>query len=168
VTSTTGDRVDEAVAHVVGAAEMVDQELTTVDDMNLDEAARQLFRIRSARAKLQRCEAALERHIAGIFRADRLDRYEALGIGVVEVRYGKPRTAWDHEALAKAWLEAWLPAYQGEIPPPWDVRDGLLEVAAVSYWRATPLRALGIDPDEYCESRPAQARVQITGSGAAL
>ncbi|MGH3735849.1 MAG: hypothetical protein ACRDT6_09550 [Micromonosporaceae bacterium] len=160
----TAVRITEAVTNVEGAAVILDQELLDVDGLQLGFMCDALARLRDARPGLQRCEAALERAVADLMRTARTTRTEVPGVGVVETKRGTDRKQWDHQALAKAWLEAYLSTLGGEIPKPWDVRDALLDVAALAYWRAGALRKLAIDPDEYCEAIPGHTRVIITGA----
>ncbi|MGH6691988.1 MAG: hypothetical protein ACREF4_15065, partial [Gammaproteobacteria bacterium] len=143
----TAERVTEAVTNVEGAAVILDQELLDVDSLQLGLKCDALARLRAVRASLQRSEAAIERDISDMMHTARTRRTEVPGVGMVEVRRGTQRKQWDHQALAKAWLEAYLSTLGGEIPKPWDVRDALLDAAALSYWRAGVLREYGIDPD---------------------
>ena len=74
-----------------------------------------------------------------------------------ERRMSTDRRNWQHEDLAKKVIELeW-----GNIDHPQDVARILMAYAGFSYWRVTRLRELDIDPDEYCETMPGRATVQL-------
>lgn len=68
---------------------------------------------------------------------------------------GYNRSNWQSRDLAKKIIA------DGDFDHPQDVADMLFELAAVSYWRVTKLRELGIDPDEWCDSAPGRSTVQV-------
>ena len=74
-----------------------------------------------------------------------------------ERRMSTDRRNWQHEELAKEVLKReW-----GNIDHPQDVARILQEYVGWSYWRVTKLREKDIDPDEYCETTPGRATVQL-------
>jgi hypothetical protein len=68
---------------------------------------------------------------------------------------GLDRRNWQSKDLARKIIA------DGDFDHPQDVADMLFELAAVSYWRVTKLRELGIDPDEFCDSAPGRATVSV-------
>jgi hypothetical protein len=91
--------------------------------------------------------------------------------GVAERRWGKPRTQWRNDELSShvsrlvADRHAVNPS-TGELDTE---LDGLLLAAVEDYavlarpaWRTRNLRALGVDPDEWCHTEPARATVTVS------
>lgn len=150
--------LDTAVDHCIHAADALNEMLSLdPDDIDWREAASQLARLRHARKLLQTLEGSYEAFIGG---QAPYGESELVGVGLVNVRKS-PSLKWDHDRTAAAVLDAHLSGGTGEVPDPWTVRDWLMEAAAFAYWRKTPLRALGIDPDEYAEKTPGRWTVQI-------
>ena len=101
-------------------------------------------------------------------------RIEVPGVGVVERRQGKERRAWDWDALLPQVTRCYMdPDGTGEFPT-----DPLIAVDRMQAMaedvigltpskapRLSPLRGLGIDPDEFCESKPGRVSLQITRNG---
>lgn len=76
-------------------------------------------------------------------------------LGEVEVKKNIRYTRWDSEALtrtlvARALDERILDEETGEYEPAWEAVARVLSEAARPSWRVTPLRARGIDVDEFC------------------
>jgi len=76
--------------------------------------------------------------------------------GTIEIKKGSSRKSWDHEAMSTAVAQR---IYQSSIDldtgevtkSPVEMMLEMMKYGAVSYWRATNLKDLHIDPDEYCE-----------------
>lgn len=128
-------------------------------------AAALLRRVREARKRLATLEQALEAHIAVQMRHDGIRGgygQPTEGVGLVEWNRSRKRSNWQHRDLASAVIDAHMVATGGEAPDPYTVRDWILESAAPAYWRVTPLRAIGINPDDYSLSEPGVPTVKIT------
>ncbi len=85
---------------------------------------------------------------------------------VAEVKWGKPRKQWETEQLASLVSEEIIaraidPETGALETPVSQLIQQLLQFVGVSYWKVTALKALGIDPDQYCEVGPAKASVQL-------
>lgn len=142
------------------------------EELSIEDAAAFLSRLRVVITNLRQIEGLYERWIAAIFRDQGWPTgykkpHPVDGVGDVEVTYSST-TTWDHEGTLKAWSEKWLDEWaanhEGQLPEPWDVTAALTEVVGVSYWRVTPLKALGLDPDDYRSKSWGAAKVKITES----
>lgn len=98
-------------------------------------------------------------------------RCEVPGLGVVERRVGKDRTQWDWDALLPKVVRCYLdPDGTGEFPDDPMVAvdrmrtmaEDVIGLTPSKSPKLTPLRAIGIDPDEFCESKPGRVSIQIT------
>lgn len=81
--------------------------------------------------------------------------------GMVMIGRGRERKSWDHTGVAQDYVAAKIEATGGEMPDPGQVVEWVLETAAPSYWRVTPLREAGLDPEDYCTSEPGNVSVSI-------
>jgi hypothetical protein len=94
------------------------------------------------------------------------------GVGVLERRSGKKRTAWDHRRvaflLAARVADRRVDPDTGEVMPPGvlagAVTEEILGCAGISYWRVGALRDRNLDPSDYCEENPGRPSVQIRES----
>lgn len=142
--------------------EAINQDTADIESTTVEEAARLLAALRPQIALLRQCEAGIERWIARCFAAEGWrDPHELPGIGMVEVRRSKTRRAWQHDLLKSKWLAAYVKSTGGEVTDPAQVRDALFDVVSVSGWKVTGLKALDIDPDDYCDSEPGTPTVVI-------
>jgi hypothetical protein len=82
----------------------------------------------------------------------------------VEVRRSKTRRAWDHDSLARDWLNTYMEGRGGEAPDPFDVVADFRKVAGIGSWKVTGLREYGIDAGEYCDESPGTPTVSIVRS----
>jgi hypothetical protein len=65
------------------------------------------------------------------------------------------RNGWDHEALTRRVFAALdLPDASS------DILTRFLQIAHVDYWRPKELQALGIDADEYVQTKPGHAKLE--------
>lgn len=125
-----------------------------------------LATVRTERQRLAEIEALLEAECA---RRMPSQRVELPGM-VAERKGGKDRKAWRHADLASAVVTGYLTDDDGLIADDdsetaqtaRDVERLLLDCAGIAYWKTTALRALGIDPDVYCDSTPGRRTVHIT------
>jgi hypothetical protein len=156
-----------AVDNIEHGVHFLDSSLTLphLTDLNWREAALYLRRLREARQRLHALESALETHIEGGFRREGLrPRYGVAveGVGMVEVDRPWSRKAWNHQAVAKDLIDTHMADRGGEQPDPYEVRDWIMEAAGVAYWRVTPIRDAGLDPDDYCVKERGVPTVKIT------
>ena len=100
---------------------------------------------------------------------------EVPGVGVMTRRRGTVRKAWDWPTLLPKAIRSYLdPDGTGEFPTDPMTAVDRMRAMAEDVIGLTPskqprvgaLRALDIDPDEYCESTPGRLSVQITQAGA--
>lgn len=82
-------------------------------------------------------------------------------VGLFERKKSTTRKNWQHAELARELLDqAWD---MGEINHPSDVVALLTECVGFSYWRVTPLKARGFEPDEWCSVDESHWSIKITG-----
>ena len=153
--------MDDTIDTLLAASETLNAELLGYDPDDAQAAVTALHRLRAARQTMQVCEGIIEAAVAPLLGRDPV---EIPGVGVALARKGKARTAWDHDALLAVVLDVHLAEKAGEMPTPWEVREWITSAAALSYWRKGALAPLGIDPDEYCETKPGRTTVQITAN----
>lgn len=74
-------------------------------------------------------------------------------------RFGGERTKWENDLLR----EDVLPLLVEDVGHPEEVRDRCFSVVSLngSNVKVTGLRALGLDPDDYCHKVPKAAQVQV-------
>jgi hypothetical protein len=146
-----------AVERVALAALEVTTEATGLDALAPEDCLRILYSLRAALEHLRDVEASLVREI--YTRGEHGD-WQVLGLPVAKVTRSRDRKSWDGRGIARAVIDARIEERNGQIPDdPWDVADWLLEVLGISYGRVTALRALGLDPEMFCESSPGALRV---------
>lgn len=86
------------------------------------------------------------------------------GLGTVSRHYRKNRTEWDKDGLLRDVLDARLVDEKtGEIAVQTPL-ERVLMVWNLPAPRTTALRALGLDPDEYCHSAPGGINLQLIRS----
>lgn len=127
--------------------------------LDWQEATKLLDRLREITTRLAQIDALIVRHIyvTGEHGDTDID-----GIGRVKVTRSRDRTKWDERGVAQAVIDKQMEARGGEMPnDPWEVAEWLLQVYGVNYCRVTPLRALGLEPDDYCDSTPGKPTVQL-------
>jgi hypothetical protein len=136
-----------------------------VDDSS-EAVVRLLADLREQRKQLAEMEAYVE--AAAVKRL----KYGQQQVGdfIAEVKGGKDRKAWRHDDLAWAVCRPLaVNENTGEVVTEIaeiidQVRSRLLNCAAVSYWRTTQLKPLGINPDDYSESTPGRRTVTVTSA----
>lgn len=115
--------------------------------------------------ELRRTIAVMEDDLSDLIAQQVHVHREVDGIGIVEVKKGANRKAWDHDRLtelvtARALDERKLDENTGEYERESEaVARALRDCAGFSYWKVTGLRKRGIDPDEYCETSPGRVSV---------
>jgi hypothetical protein len=131
-----------------------------------------LDRVRELRRILGDLERAIEGDVATLMdgKTETVD-----GLGTLERRKGTDRKAWQSDDLLRRLVrDAVDPEHTGEMPSASEVLDAVVstvtECAPITGslgWRVTALKARGIDPDEWCESKPGRTSVQIHKADAA-
>lgn len=121
-----------------------------------------LFDLREARQKLAEIEASVEAVAAQRMAAPKV---EWPGF-VAERKGGADRKSWEHDRLAWAVVHPLCVDVNGETDDTAaalvaQVRDRLLNCAAVSYWRVTQLRQLGLNPSDYCSTTTGRRTVHV-------
>src|SRR5664279_359935 len=129
-----------------------------------------LYALREQRIRLAELEATVEAKAArAMGPADRIewDGYYA------ERKGGMVRKHWDHKMLAARVTQAHCTSdITGEIDEEF-YRDGfdavseVLRAAAVSYWRTTVLRSMGVNYDDAVETERGRRTVHVTKGSAA-
>jgi hypothetical protein len=132
-----------------------------------------LDRVRELRRVLGDLERAVEGHVAGLMdgKTETID-----GLGTLERRKGTDRKAWQSDDLLRRVVHSmpWVDPETGEMLERDLLVDAVLEAISACVpitpslgWRVTALKARGIDPDEWCESKPGRTSVQIHKADAA-
>jgi hypothetical protein len=85
---------------------------------------------------------------------------------VAEVKWSKPRKQWENERLAPLVSEEIIakaidPETGTLTVPVSQLIPQLLQYVGVSYWKVTALKALGLNPDEFCEVGKAKPSVVL-------
>lgn len=156
------ERVQPAVFDLSLAVEALDKASADFDSLTVQEAVEHLSVVKEDITTLRQLEAALERWVAECFKAEGWrDAVEFPGLGTVEVRRSRNRTAWDHEMVRTDWLNRYLSERDGEIPDPFEFVQDFLRVASVGSYKVRGLRASGMDPADYCSEEPGTPTVQI-------
>jgi hypothetical protein len=131
-----------------------------------------LDRIRELRRQLSDLERAVEADVATLMdgKTETID-----GLGTLERRRGTDRKAWQSEELLHRIIrDAVDPDGSGELPSPGALLAAVqmaitdcVPITGSLGWRVTALKARGIDPDEWCETKPGRTAVQIHKADAA-
>lgn len=128
-----------------------------------------LVAIRECRAELANLYDVVERDCLGEMGEKRM---LVGGVGEVEVKHATTRTAWEYDSLVPA-IVARLADEPGVFYDPKDgvflpsatiganVARRLRECLSISGGKVTGLRALGIDPDEYCHTEHGKAQIKL-------
>jgi hypothetical protein len=161
--------VANALTRLTEAINHFDRTVATYSDAMGWESAALLLRLaREQSGLLDAAVGAVEARVIVARRADGISGDVPVpGVGVVAVHRARNRKQWDHEGLAGHVLDRHLSDRgDGELPTPWEVRDWLMEAAAIGYWRVGVLKQLGLDADDFCDSTPGHPTVQIISSNA--
>lgn len=98
------------------------------------------------------------------------ERETETSFGVVTCRYSVKRSQWDHDELWRRVVAlaveqpGVLTDEDGEILPPAVIGQNIAAVlrsAASPSWKVTGLRALGVDPSEWCVEEPAVPTITL-------
>lgn len=149
-------------------AQVDDQRKALAEAGDIDSLAHGWNQLRPLLADLKSISEAIERDLADLM-PDKL--HEVPGVGVLERRKGTDRKAWDWPELLPRLIRSCVdPDGTGEIPDAGEViermRSLIVDVIGVTPSkgpRVRPLRDLGFEPDEWCESKPGRVSVQLHG-----
>lgn len=84
------------------------------------------------------------------------------GIGQINVYRTKERKAWDVRGVCQAVIDKHMEATGGELPnDPWTIVEWVLEVLPGGDPRLTPLRSMGLDPENYHTVTPGNPTVSF-------
>lgn len=110
------------------------------DEDDAEELCFLLASLRDAKQALAEVYSAVEKYVLSM---DTGRSFEVVGLGLVERKRGVSRKAWDNEGL---WAHVVRYARDNDA----DALALLSECARPS-WRVTPLRAIGVQLDEWCQ-----------------
>lgn len=139
-------------------AALADQASALAEARDSDELALWLAQAR----QLKRIVGDLERHIEDVLSP--LLPYgasEVAGLGAVEVRRARDRKAWDWPALLDAMWPKLAERAEGDMGAMVTDLLNVIGLTGSKGPRVTPLRELGLDPDEFCESAPGRLTVTV-------
>lgn len=139
-------------------------------DTSLDETAFLLQAARAHRAAMRDVELLLEQRLVRLAGTDRKPVVE--GLGQVEIRRKTKRLAWRHDEMIPAVVSRivderdvlWDPESGSMLPPAQigaNVTARLRECVSFGAGKVTGLRALGLQPDEFCREEPDGVSVQL-------
>jgi hypothetical protein len=140
-----------------------------VEAADLDKLAIGLSAIRTLIGDLRMLADATEANVVELMPQR---RYEIEGLGTLERRKGTDRKAWEWESLWPLLVRPTLdPDGTGELP---DLPTTVASLTSLTQEvigltpskqpRVTALRAMGVDPDDWCEVSPGRTSVQIHGA----
>lgn len=149
----------DAVKSSALSALRVSTEATGLDQLDAETCMRILYALRAGLEHLRDVEAGLVNRIylAGPHGMD--VRVEGLPPAIVG--RSKNRKGWDERGAAFAYLDSKMAARDGEAPDPGEVVDWMLELFGVNYVRTTPLKAVGLQVDAFCEETPGKPQVSF-------
>jgi len=134
------------------------------------EIATELYAVRSEIAALRLREGELVDRLAAEMETDRLELED---IGVFERRRKADRKSWDHESLRSELLrkvrslepQKTMDLATGEVfqEDPTEQAFRIIFDCARPEWRVRPLKALEIDPDEFCQTSYGGYSIQLHG-----
>lgn len=114
--------------------------------------------LRGLRQELAGVEAYAESQAARAMTTGKL----MLPDGRVAERWSGSRKHWrNRELLAQLWDSA-IDLAAGDLDDAIGAfRKSIVEAAGIAYWRVKPLRAAGLDPDDFCDAERGRATVRI-------
>ena len=169
--ATTGiAEVDTStLAELRRAIAAVDAERVALHEAGeVDDLARGLAAIKILMSDLRMLADATEANVAELMPSK---RHEIEGLGTLERRKGTDRKAWEWESLWPLLVRLTLdPDGTGELP---DLPTTVASLTSLTQEvigltpskqpRVTALRAMGVDPDDWCDATPGRVTVQFHG-----
>lgn len=148
-----------SITTLLGSADYLNDVARTIPAHTPADLIQCLSRLRETIRVLQTVDAAIVREV--YIRCEHSEQ-EIEGVGRVKIMRGRERRSWDGRGVVRAVIDAQMEKRGYEVPDdPWDVAEWLLEVFPTDRPRVTPLRALGIEPREFCEDSPGKPTVQL-------
>lgn len=134
-----------------------------LDEHSAETRAIILAALRDARADLGAFEKRVEADLLAI---SGKKRFVVEGLGEVEIRKRTKRTIWDNDGLTRVLValaldERKVNEQTGEYEPAHEAVARVLSDCARPSWRVTPLRARGLQVDEWCCEEPDGWSVQL-------
>jgi hypothetical protein len=147
--------VDKVERIIIETAESLDVEALAVAHVELADVIR----------RLRDVAQTVEDRLAEVMP----QRLEVDGLPILERRRGVERRAWQSDELLRTVIRRSVdPEGTGELPSGPEIVERVTEVIERVMpvtpslgWRATALRAMGLDPDEWCETKLGRARVVV-------
>lgn len=134
----------------------LDEQLTAFlsSEPTIEEAADMFLEVNLAKRDMSYLYGALEAKMVSLMGEDMLTLRDGAEI---ERKVASSRTKWQHKDIASAVadriVQSSVDPDTGEIvASPRDIAEKMLDYVQPSYWRATKLNEIGINPDHYCES----------------
>lgn len=153
---------EDAVDAVRDAADRLNTALTGYAPDDWTDAVRLLHRLRSATRVLAQLDSTLTTWV--YLHGEHGLHQQIEGVpGQVDITRGRAKDRWAAEEAVTAYVERKL-TETGEVPDPLDVVAWVLEVVPASpstKLRKTPLRAAGLDVDDYWTSEPGTIQVGL-------
>lgn len=153
-------RLAETVEALVAVGALLNEEsMDGTPATDWQDAVRLLDRLREASDHIGFVVASLTKHV---YLTGEHGDQTIEGLGRVKIARGRDRRAWDERGVARAVIDAKMEQRGFEVPDnPWDVAEWLLETMAMNYARVTSLRALGLEPKDYCTDTPGRIGVSL-------
>ena len=158
------------VQELAELGERLEAELLDAGNLGADESAHIMAAVRDARADLADLGHLAEQLF--LVRVGNARHYVVEGLGELEIRRATKRTRWRHDELLSAVIARVMdePAtiydpFTGELLPytqiGHNVTGRLRECVSFGAGKVTGIRAIGLQPDEFCEEEPGAMSVQL-------
>lgn len=154
---------EEAVEDVQVYADLLDTALKGYSPDDWRDAARLLDRLRKATRLLGALDSSLVQWL--YLHGEHGLHQQVEGIaGPVHITRGRAKDRWASEQGVRDYVDQKMHEMEGEVPDPEVVVGWVLEVLPAgtsTSLRKTPLRAVGLDVDDYYTSEPGTLRVDL-------
>lgn len=151
---------EDAVAWARSAADALNTALKGYSPEDWTDAARLLYDLRKVTGTLHALDAGLVQWL--YLHGEHGIHLRVDGIpGDLSITRGRAKERWEGEAAAKDYVGARIRALGGEVPDPEQVIEWVLEVVPAARCRVTPLRAAGLDVEDYRVSEPGSLQVGL-------
>lgn len=150
---------EDAVALVRDLAENLDTLLSGYEPEDWRDAVRVLHSLRRGIERLKVVDANLVRWL---YLHGEHGQHQSLdGVGPFSITRGRAKERWDVQGAAREYVETMIRRNDGEMPDPLQVLSWVLEVVSSSACRKTPIRALGLDVEDFYSSEPGTIQVGL-------